>query len=135
LRSFPVQELARARDRDAFVTGRITAAARSERQTNEQEKKDQEFASKNMSPEWIPLLFAAAVIVLLLLVLRPRAQSRRVTICRIVVMEAIYLGMAYLLLDVLEHPPAEALVGSIMVAALAGAIPNRYYRRLAREKP
>ena len=87
-----------------------------------------------MSPEWIPLLFPAAVIVLLLLVLRPRAQSRRVTICRIVVMEAIYLGMAYLLLDVLEHPPAEALVGSIMVAALAGAIPTRYYRKLAREK-
>ncbi|HKW97261.1 MAG TPA: hypothetical protein VJN43_05975 [Bryobacteraceae bacterium] len=87
-----------------------------------------------MSPEWIPLLFAAAVIVLLLLVLRPRAQSRRVTICRIVVMEAIYLGMAYLLLDVLEHPPAEALMGSIMVAAAAGAIPQRYYRKLAREK-
>jgi hypothetical protein len=123
-----------ARDRDAFVTRRIAAAARSERQTNEQKRKDQEFASRNMSPEWIPLLFAAAVIVLLLLVLRPRAQSRRVTICRIVVMEAIYLGMAYLLLDVLEHPPAEALVGSIMVAALAGAIPNRYYRKLAREE-
>jgi hypothetical protein len=87
-----------------------------------------------MSPEWIPLLFPAAVIALLLLVLRPRAQSRRVTICRIVVMEAIYLGMAYLLLDILEHPPAEALIGSIMVAALAAAIPNRYYRKLAREK-
>lgn len=88
-----------------------------------------------MSPEWIPLLFAAAVIVLLLLVLRPRGQSRRITICRIVVMEAIYLGMAYLLLDVLEHPPAEALIGSLMVVAIAGAaIPGRYYRRLAREK-
>jgi hypothetical protein len=87
-----------------------------------------------MSPEWIPLLFAAAVIVLLILVLRPRAQSRRITICRIVVMEAIYLGMAYLLLDVLEHPPAEALVGSLMVAAIAGAIPHRYYRKLAGEK-
>ena len=87
-----------------------------------------------MSPEWIPLLFAAAVIVLLLLVLRPRAQSRRITICRIVVMEAIYLGMAYLLLDVLGHPPAEALMGSVIVAAAAGAIPRRYYRKLAREK-
>jgi uncharacterized membrane protein YjjB (DUF3815 family) len=87
-----------------------------------------------MSPEWIPLLFAAVVIVLLLLVLRPPAQSRRVTICRIVVMEAIYLGTAYLLLDILEHPPAEALVGSIMVAAVAGAIPKRYYRKLAREE-
>lgn len=87
-----------------------------------------------MSPEWIPLLFAAAVIVLLLLVLRPREQSRRVTICRIVVMETIYLGMAYLLLDILEHPPAEALLGSVMVAAIAGAIPHRYYRKLAGEK-
>jgi hypothetical protein len=51
-----------------------------------------------------------------------------------VVIEAIYLGMAYLLLDVLGHPPAEALVGSLMVAAIAGAIPNRYYRKLAREE-
>ena len=87
-----------------------------------------------MSPEWIPLLFAAAVIVLLLLMMRPRAQSRRVTICRIVVMEAIYLGTAYLLLDVLEHPPAEAFLGSVIVAALAGAIPSRYYRKLVGEK-
>jgi hypothetical protein len=74
------------------------------------------------------------VIALLLLLLRPRAQSRRITICRIVVMEAIYLGMAYLLLDVLEHPPAEALLGSLMVAAITGAIPHRFYRKLAREK-
>jgi hypothetical protein len=87
-----------------------------------------------MSPEWIPLLFVAAVIVLLLLMMRPRAQSRRVTICRIVVMEAIYLGTAYLLLDVLEHPPAEAFLGSLIVAALAGAIPSRFYRKLAGEK-
>ncbi|PYU25751.1 MAG: hypothetical protein DMG30_04095 [Acidobacteria bacterium] len=87
-----------------------------------------------MSPEWIPLLFAAAVIVLLLVVLRPRAQSWRTTICRLAVMEAVYLGMAYLLLDVLEHPPAEALVGAILMAAMAGAIPSRYYRKVAREK-
>jgi hypothetical protein len=87
-----------------------------------------------MSPEWIPLLFAAALIAVLLLMLRSREQSRRVTICRIVVMEAIYLGMAYLLLDVLDHPPTEALLGSLIVAAVAGAIPNRYYRRMAREK-
>jgi hypothetical protein len=87
-----------------------------------------------MSPEWIPLLFAAAVIALLLLLLKPRAQSRRMTICRIVVMEVVYLSMAYLLLDVLEHPPAEALLGSLMVAAIAGAIPLRFYRKLAREK-
>jgi hypothetical protein len=87
-----------------------------------------------MSPEWIPLLFAAAVIALLLLLLRPRAQSRRMTICRIVVMEAVYLGMAYLLLDVLEHPPAEALLGSLLVAAIAGAIPLRFYRKLAGER-
>jgi hypothetical protein len=87
-----------------------------------------------MSPEWIPLLFAAAVIVLLLVVLRPRAQSWRTTICRLAVIEAIYLGMAYLLLDVLEHPPAEALLGAILVAAMAVAIPSRYYRKLAREK-
>jgi hypothetical protein len=88
-----------------------------------------------MSPEWIPLLFVAAVIAVLLLMLRPRAQSRRMTVCRIVVMEAIYLGMAYLLLDVLEHPPAEVFLGSIIVAAIAGAaIPRRYYRRLAGEK-
>jgi uncharacterized membrane protein (GlpM family) len=87
-----------------------------------------------MSPEWIPLLFAAAVIALLVLVTRPRAQSRRITICRIVVMEAIYLGMAYLLLDVLRHPPAEALMGSLIVAAIAGAIPHRYYRKLSGEK-
>ncbi len=51
-----------------------------------------------MSPEWIPLLFAAAVIVLLLLLLRPRGQSSRMTICRILVMEAAYLSMCYLLL-------------------------------------
>jgi len=88
-----------------------------------------------MSPEWIPLLFTAAVIAVLLLMLRSREQSRRVTICRILVMEAIYLGMAYLLLDILEHPPAEAFLGSIIVAAMAGAIPSRYYRRLAGEKP
>jgi hypothetical protein len=87
-----------------------------------------------MSPEWIPLLFAAAVIALLLLVTRPRAQSRRVTICRILVMEAIYLGMAYLLLDILRHPPAETLMGSLMVAAIAAAIPHRYFRKLAGEK-
>jgi hypothetical protein len=87
-----------------------------------------------VSPEWIPLLFAAALIAVLLPMLRSRGQSRRVTICRIVVMEAIYLGMAYLLLHVLDHPPAEALLGSIIVAAMAGAIPNRYYRRMAREK-
>lgn len=87
-----------------------------------------------MSPEWIPLLFAGAVIAVLLLMLRSREQSRRVTICRIVVIEAIYLGMAYLLLNVLEHPPAEAFLGSIIVAALAGAIPNRWYRRIAGEK-
>jgi hypothetical protein len=87
-----------------------------------------------MSPEWIPLLFASAVIALLLLLLPPRTQSRRVTVCRIVVMEAIYLGMAYLLLDVLEHPPVEALIGSLMVAAIAGAIPHRFYRKLAGEK-
>jgi hypothetical protein len=88
-----------------------------------------------MSPEWIPLLFGAGVIGLLLLLLRPRGQSKRLTVCRIVVMEAIYLGMAYLLLDVLEHPTAEALLGSIIVAAMAGAIPSRYYRKLAGEKP
>jgi hypothetical protein len=87
-----------------------------------------------MSPEWIPLLFGAALIVLLLLLLRPRAQTRRVTACRIVVMEAIYLGMAYLLLDVLGHPPAEAFLGSVIVTAIAGAIPIRFYRRLAGEK-
>ena len=87
-----------------------------------------------MSPEWIPLLFGAALIVLLLLLLRPRAQARRVTVCRIIVMEAIYLGMAYLLLDVLGHPPAEAFLGSVIVAAIAGAIPIRFYRRLAGEK-
>lgn len=87
-----------------------------------------------MSPEWIPLLFAAAVIALLLLLLRPRGQSTRMTICRIAVMEAVYLGMAYLLLDVLEHPPAEALVGSLMLAAITGAIPHRFYRKLAGEK-
>jgi hypothetical protein len=87
-----------------------------------------------MSPEWIPLLFAAAVIALLLVLLRPRTQSRRVTVCRIVVMEAVYLAMAYLLLDVLDHPPAEAFLGSVIVAGIAGAIPLRYYRRLAREK-
>ena len=87
-----------------------------------------------MSPEWIPLLFAAAVIVLLLLLLRPRGQSSRMTICRILVMEAVYLSMCYLLLDVLQHPPAEVLMGSILVAALAGAIPKRYYRMLARER-
>jgi hypothetical protein len=87
-----------------------------------------------MSPEWIPLLFGAALIVLLLLLLRPRAQTRRVTVCRIVVMEAIYLGMAYLLLDVLDHPPAEAFLGSVIVTAIATAIPIRFYRRLAGEK-
>ena len=87
-----------------------------------------------MSPEWIPLLFAGAVIALLLVVLRPRAQSWRVTIFRIVVMDAIYLGMAYLLLDILDHPPAEALVGSLLVAALTAAIPTRYYRKLAGEE-
>ena len=87
-----------------------------------------------MSPDWIPLLFAAAVIVLLLVVMRPPAQSRRVTICRIVVTETIYLGMAYLLMDVLEHPPVEALVGSLLVAAVAGALPSRYYRRLVKEE-
>ena len=87
-----------------------------------------------MSPEWIPLLFAGAVMAVLLLMLRSREQSRRVTICRIVVIEAIYLGMAYLLLNVLEHPPAEAFLGSIIVAALAGAIPNRWYRKMAGEK-
>jgi hypothetical protein len=87
-----------------------------------------------MSPEWIPLLFAAAVIMLLLFVMRPRGQSRRLTVCRIAVIEAIYLGMAYLLLDVLQHPPAEALMGSVMIAVVAGAIPQRYYRKLAREK-
>ncbi len=87
-----------------------------------------------MSPEWIPLLFGAALIALLLLLLRPRAQTRRVTVCRIVVMEAIYLGMAYVLLDVLDHPPAEAFLGSVIVAAIAGAIPIRFYRRLAGEK-
>lgn len=87
-----------------------------------------------MSPEWIPLLFGAALIVLLLLLLRPRTQTRRVTVCRIVVMEAIYLSMAYLLLDVLDHPPAEAFLGSAIVAALTSAIPIRFYRRLAGEK-
>lgn len=87
-----------------------------------------------MSPEWIPLLFAAAVIVLLLLLLRPRGQSSRMTICRILVMEAAYLSMCYLLSDVLQHPPVEVLMGSILVAALAGAIPKRYYRMLARER-
>lgn len=87
-----------------------------------------------MSPEWIPLLFAGAVIAVLLWMLRSREQSRRVAICRIVVIEAIYLGMAYLLLNVLGHPPAEAFLGSIIVAAMAGAIPNRCYRRLAGEK-
>jgi len=87
-----------------------------------------------MSPEWIPLLFGAGVIALLLVLLRPRAQSRRLTLCRIVVMEAIYLGMAYLLLDILEHPPAEAFLGSIIVAAISCAIPSRYYRKLAGEK-
>jgi hypothetical protein len=49
-------------------------------------------------------------------------------------MEAIYLGMAYLLLDVLDHPPAEAVLGSAIVAAIAVVIPIRFYRRLAREK-
>jgi hypothetical protein len=87
-----------------------------------------------MSPEWIPLLFAAAVIVVLLLMLRSRGQSRRVTMCRILVMEAIYLGMAYLLLHVLQHPPAEAFLGSIIVTAMAAAIPARFYRKLAGER-
>lgn len=87
-----------------------------------------------MSPEWIPLLFAAAVIVLLVILLRPHGQSRRVMIWRVVTMEAIYLGTAYLLLHVLEHPPAEALLGSLLVTAIAGAIPNRFYRRLAKEE-
>jgi len=83
-----------------------------------------------MSPAWIPLLFAAAVIALLAGVLRPRTHSRRMTICRIVVIETIYLAMAYLLLDVLGHPPPEALLGSLIVAAVAGAIPARYYGKL-----
>jgi hypothetical protein len=87
-----------------------------------------------MSPEWIPLLFGAALLVLPLLLLRPRAQSKRVTVCRIMVMEAIYLGMAYVLLDVLDHPPAEAFLGSVIVVAIAAAIPIRFYRRLAGEK-
>jgi hypothetical protein len=87
-----------------------------------------------MSPEWIPLLFAAAVIVLLHFAVRPRAQSMRMTLCRIAVTETIYLSMCYLLLDVLEHPPAEALLGSLLVATLAGAIPRRFYQKLAREK-
>ncbi|HZP32530.1 MAG TPA: hypothetical protein VFB23_04125 [Candidatus Acidoferrales bacterium] len=87
-----------------------------------------------MSPEWIPLLFAAAVIILLLLVLRPRQQSWRTSICRIVVVAAVYFCVAYLLHDVLDHPPAEALLGSIIIAAIACAIPVRYYRRLAGEK-
>lgn len=87
-----------------------------------------------MSPEWIPLLFAAAVIVLLLFLLRPHGQSPRMTVCRILVMEGVYLSMCYLLLDVLQHPPAEALLGSVMVAALTGVIPKRYYQKLARER-
>jgi hypothetical protein len=87
-----------------------------------------------MSPEWIPLLFAAAVIALMLLVLRPRVQSWRITLWRVVVMEAIYLCAAYLLHNVLDHPPAEALLGSIIIAAIAGAIPIRFYQRLAGEK-
>ena len=87
-----------------------------------------------MSPEWIPLLFAAALIVLLLLLLRPRGQSPRMTLCRILVLEAVYLGMCYLLLDVLQHPPAEVLMGSILVTALAAAIPKRFYQLLARER-
>ena len=78
-----------------------------------------------MSPEWIPLLFAAAVMVVLLLVLRPRTLSRRATVCRIVVMEAIYLSAAYLLHDVLDHPPAEALLGSLIIAAIAAAQPAK----------
>jgi len=87
-----------------------------------------------MSPEWIPLLFAAAFMLLLIFLLRPRKQSLRVTVCRMLVMEAIYLGMCYLLLDVLEHPPAEALLGSILITVLAGAIPARYFQKLARER-
>jgi len=35
---------------------------------------------------------------------------------------------------VLEHPPAEVLLGSLMVAALTAAIPKRYYRKLAGER-
>jgi hypothetical protein len=43
-------------------------------------------------------------------------------------------GHGYLLLDVLDHPPAEAFLGSVIVTAIAGAIPVRFYRRLAGEK-
>lgn len=63
------------------------------------------------------------------------AGNRRASpLCRILVIEAVYLGMCYLLLDVLQHPPAEVLMGSILVTALAAAIPKRFYQMLARER-
>jgi hypothetical protein len=88
-----------------------------------------------MSPEWIPLLFVSAVIALLLFMLRPRGQSIRPTLWRMAIVETTYLGMAYLLLRVLEHPPVEALLGASMCALIAGvAMPKRLYRKLSREK-
>jgi hypothetical protein len=88
-----------------------------------------------MSPEWIPLLFVSAVIALLLFMLRPREQSFRHTFWRIAIVETTYLGMAYLLFKVLEHPPVEALFGASMCALIAGvAVPKRLYRKLSGEK-
>jgi hypothetical protein len=49
--------------------------------------------------------------------------------------EATYVGMAYLLFKVLEHPPVEALFGASMCALIAGvAVPKRLYRKLSGEK-
>jgi hypothetical protein len=88
-----------------------------------------------MSPEWIPLLFVSAVIALLLFMLRPREQSFRHTFWRIAIVEVTYVGMAYLLFKVLEHPPVEALFGASMCALIAGvAVPKRLYRKLSGEK-
>jgi hypothetical protein len=88
-----------------------------------------------MSPEWIPLLFVSAMMFLLLVTLRPRKQSARYAIWRAAFLEAAYLGVAYLLLHVLQHPPAEALFGALASALLAGLIlPKRVYRVLSGEK-
>jgi hypothetical protein len=49
--------------------------------------------------------------------------------------EIAYLGTAYLLFEVLEHPVTEAFFGSIIIALIVGlTIPNRVYRRLSGEK-
>jgi hypothetical protein len=79
---------------------------------------------------WIPRLIVAFVIFLLLLSLRPRREAIRHWVRRIVIVEATYFAVVYLMVHI-GRPPIESLLEGI----LAGFVVNQMQPRRSRHIP